>query len=157
MGYATDVSDYDSSNDGDASDSDRVVDNVIGVALASGEHDVDNDFVDSGNGSISGTVKEDRGRPLAGVLLTLTTPTGTVVATTASDSDGAHMFKSVDPGNYFVTESNPLEYPSNIKDQDSTDDGDSGEQDSTVDNSISVALGKSENDTGNDFVDSDNA
>ena len=75
LGYATDVSDYDSSNDGDASDSDRVVDNVIGVALASGEHDVDNDFVDSDNGSISGTVKEDRGRPLAGVLLTLATST----------------------------------------------------------------------------------
>jgi hypothetical protein len=67
------------------------------------------------------------------------------------------MFKSVDPGNYVVTESNPLEYPSNVKDQDSTDDGDSGNQDSTVDNSISVTLGKSENDTGNDFVDSDNA
>ena len=117
---------------------------------------MDIDFVDSDNGSISGTVKEDKGRPLADVALTLATSAGVIVATTATDSDGAYIFKNVEPGAYFVTESNPSEYPSNVKDQDSTNDGDSGDTDATVDNSISVTLQKSENDTGNDFVDSDN-
>ena len=43
-----------------------------------------------------------------------------------------------------------------MKEQDSTNDGDSGDTDATVDNTISVTLQKSENDTGSEFVDSDN-
>jgi hypothetical protein len=69
----------------------------------------------------------------------------------------SHLRRPLEPWCYFVTKSNPLEYPSNAKDQDSTDDGDSGDQDSTVNNSVSVTLAKSENDTGNDFFDSNNA
>ena len=150
--YATDVSDYDN----DVSDSDRVlpvVDNIIGFVLAPGEDDdAGNGFTDSDGGSISGTFKEDKGRPLAGVVLAIATSTGTVVATRmATDSIGAYIFKNVKPGANFVTAEalNHLEYPSYAKDQDSTENGDSGNKDaSTVDNSISVTLQKRENHTG---------
>ncbi|KAI2514176.1 protein of unknown function DUF11 [Fragilaria crotonensis] len=155
-GYDTDVSDYDTSNDGDAPDSVTTVDSTIGVVLLPGENDDNNDFVDSDNGSISGTVTDDQGKPLGGVTLTLTTSTGVAVATTATDSNGAYIFSNVEPGAYFVVETNPDGYPSNVSDEDSTPDGDSGDSNKAVDNSIPVTLQKSESDTGNDFVDSNN-
>ncbi|KAI2514320.1 oxidoreductase [Fragilaria crotonensis] len=154
-GYNTDVSDYDTSNDGDAPDSVTTVDSTIGVVLLPGENDDNNDFVDSDNGSISGTVTEDQGM-LVGVKLTLTTSNGVPVATTATNSNGAYIFSNVEPGAYFVVETNPDAYPSNVKDEDSTLDGDSGDTNKDVDNSIPVTLQKSESDTGNDFVDSNN-
>ena len=88
-GYVNDDSDIDNSNDGDASDSNTVVDSIIGLFLAQGEDDVDNDFVDSDNGSISArtVLKEAKGRPLANVVLTtLADSAGVLVATTATDA-----------------------------------------------------------------------
>ena len=73
---------------------------------------MDIDFVDSDNGSRSGTVMEAKGRPLANaVLTTLVDSARVLVATTATDADGAYIFKNVIPGDYFVIESNPSDYP----------------------------------------------
>ncbi len=125
-GYDSDVSNYDTSSDGDAPDSVTPIDSSIGVVYLPGENDNNNDFVDSDNGSIFGTVTEDQGMPLVGVTLTLTTSVGVTVATTATDSNGAYIFSNMEPGAYFVVETNPVAFPSNVKDEGSTPDGDSG-------------------------------
>ena len=44
-----DISDQDNSNDGDPTDTDTTVDNIVGVTLQPGEDDTDNDFVDELN------------------------------------------------------------------------------------------------------------
>jgi hypothetical protein len=57
-------------NDGDSEDGNKVTDNIVGVKLNTGENDTGNDFVDSDNSKISGTVKDDHGTQLSVVLLT---------------------------------------------------------------------------------------
>jgi serine-aspartate repeat-containing protein C/D/E len=113
-GYARDVSDKDNSNDDDSFDSDTSVDSTIKVTLQLGEDDLNIDFVDSDNGSISGTVTEDKGQPLSNVNITLVTSLGTFVATSLTDINGKYVFNDVEPGAYFVIEENPVDFPSNI-------------------------------------------
>ncbi|KAI2514321.1 protein of unknown function DUF11 [Fragilaria crotonensis] len=155
-GYPKDVSDGDDLPDGDVDDSDKNPDNQIKVTLTEGENDDGNNFVDSNKGSISGTVKDDEGKPLAGVEIELQKPDGTVVATTTSGTNGVYTFPGVEPGSYVVVEKNPAGYPGDVSDYDTTPDGDAGEGVVNADNKIPVTLEPAEDDTGNNFVDSNN-
>jgi len=111
------------------------------VTLNPGEEDKDNEFFDSDNGSISGTVTDDHGNILSNVKITLETSTETDIQTTVTDSIGKYIFASVEPGQYFVVlEEHPARYPSNISDQDSTHaDGDVSDSNTAVDDCIPVA------------------
>ena len=153
--YPGDVSDYDENPDGDGPDLNKTTDNVIGVTIKPGEADVGNNFVDTDNGSISGSVTSDDDEPLVGVVLQLLNPDGSIVATTTTDSTGKYIFPDVEPGEYTVKETNPSGYPVNISDYDADPDGDDADKDTKVDNSIDVSLKPGENDDSNDFVDSD--
>jgi len=155
--YPLDVSDKDTTNDGDSTDSNIAVDNIIGVDLKPGETDTGNDFVDSNNGIIKGTVKSDNLIPLGNVKIELLATDGaTVIETTKTNAQGNYEFQDVEPGEYTVRETNPVEYPANIMDQDTTRDGDPTDMDTVVDNLIGVKLSPGETDGGNDFIDGDN-
>ncbi|NEQ73046.1 MAG: hypothetical protein F6K23_08125, partial [Okeania sp. SIO2C9] len=154
-----DVSDQDNSNDGDPTDNDTTVDNIVGVTLEPGEDDTDNDFVDEiPNGSISGTVTEDTDNngtgdtPLADVEVVLRDDQGNNVATTTTGSDGTYSFNDVEPGDYEVVQTNLPGYQ-DVSDQDNSNDGDPTDNDTTVDNIVGVTLEPGEDDTDNDFVD----
>jgi protocatechuate 3,4-dioxygenase beta subunit len=69
--YPVDISDYDNSNDVDSTDSDTVVDNRIGVTLKAGDGDTENNFADSTNCAVTGTVKDDFGKPIAVITIQL--------------------------------------------------------------------------------------
>jgi len=85
------------------------------------EDDLDNNFVESADaGSVAGTVLDDAGNPLEGVVLTLedgdaatTDPTATTAA------DGTYVFPTVPAGTYTVTEQQPANYTS-VSDEDTT-------------------------------------
>jgi hypothetical protein len=112
------------------------------VTLNPGEEDIDNDFFDSENGSISGTVTDDQGNILSNVKITLETSTETDIQTTVTDSIGKYIFASViEPGQYFVVlEEHPAGYPSNISEQDSTPaNSDVSDSNTAVGNCIPVA------------------
>jgi hypothetical protein len=88
------------------------------------ENDTGNDFVDSNNGAISGTVKDYDGQALKNVVIQLKDSTGAiiktattlsnlhittildagsnVVATTLPDSNGKYLCAKVPPGDYLV-------------------------------------------------------
>ena len=154
--YPLNVSDYDASDDGDAADQNTEVDDTIGVKLEPGEKDTDNNFVDSNNGAITGTVKDDNGNPIPGVSIQLQNSRAGVVATTTTDSNGAYKFTEVEPGTYKVVETNLPSFPLNVFDYDTTDDNDPEVGDKVTDNVVGVTLNPGETDSGNDFVDSDN-
>jgi len=63
-----------------------------------------------------------------------------IVATVAIDPSGKYLFLSVKPSNYFVLESSPDGYSSNVKDQVITPDGDVDDSNTVVDNFILVTL-----------------
>ena len=62
-GY-NDVSDQDKQVDGDNVDSDKTVDNSIGVSLNAGEMDTGKNFVDEKVGTISGSIMDSLGMQL---------------------------------------------------------------------------------------------
>lgn len=99
-------------------------------------------------GSIEGQVTEDEDNdnlgdsPLSDVVISLLDESGTLVATTSTDSNGAYIFVDVPQGTYTVTETNPEDY----LDVSDIDGGDP--------NAIAVVVvGEQLNSTGNDFVD----
>ena len=62
--YPGDLSDYDTDPDQDPADSNNArMDNVIGVSIKPGEKDEGNNFADTDNGSFSGSVTDDNGKP----------------------------------------------------------------------------------------------
>ena len=157
--YPKDISDYDTVNDtvSDSFDSDTTVDNIVGVTLRPGEVDSGNDFADSNKGSITGTVTNEVGAPLANVTITLTYPDGKNT-TTITGSDGSYQFTGLPPGNYTLTETNPPNYPDDVSDYDEipddnnkTDPGDTGF--TPPDNVIKIVINPGESDKGNNFVD----
>ena len=158
--FPTNISDKDNSPDGDPTDGKNDIDNVIGVKLDAGETDSDNDFVDAKTGSvvktgsISGTVKDDNGKFLRGVIIQLKDSTGAVLRTTATGRNGAYVFSGVVPGTYSLFEINPPGYTTDVSDRDTKKDGDAQDSNKAVDNTIGVVLTPGENDKGNDFVDS---
>ncbi len=72
--------------------------------------------MDRNNGAITETVKDDNGRPIAGVPIQLhyDGPTPTVIATTTTDSNGEYEFTEVEPGTYKTVETNLAAYPINV-------------------------------------------
>ena len=155
--YPKSVSDYDEDPDLDPFDNDEVVDNKIKVTLEAGEEDKENNFVDSDNGSISGTVSDDQGFLLPGVEIRLLNSTLAVIRTTQTDGIGAYIFEEVEPGDYTVVEVNPDGYPSSLSDYDNSPDGDEGDSDTKIDDSIAVTLKPGEDDKDINFVDDNNA
>ena len=121
-GYPGDVSDYDSTPDGDPAEGVVNSDNKIPVVLAPAEDDDGNNFVDNNNGLISGTVKDDKGNVLEGVKIELQKPDGTVVKTTTTNGDGFYVFSEVEPGTYVIKETNLAAYPLNVSDYNASDD-----------------------------------
>ena len=134
--FPDNVYDYDTTPDGDDSDKDTTVDNKVGVTVEPGETDTGNDFVDSDNGVISGTVKDDKSNPIPGTLITLKDATDKVVQTTTTDSNGVYVFENLEPGDYTIVESNSPEYPGDLRDFDTSPDGDVADSDKTTDNKI---------------------
>ena len=61
---SNDVSDQDKQVDGDNVDSNKTVDNIIGVSLNAGEIDTGNNFVDKKVGTISGSIMDSLGMQL---------------------------------------------------------------------------------------------
>ena len=66
-----------------------------------------------------------------------------------TNANGEDTFSGLPPGDYTVVETNPPGYPENVKDEDTTPDGDTGDSNTTVDNVISVTLVAGETDNGN--------
>ncbi len=108
--------------------------NSISVTLKKSEHDTGNDFVDSNNKSISGTVKDDDLQPLANVVIQLKNGTGTIIATAATSILGEYSFNELEPGDYIVVEIQPGSHPISVIDEDEEGDGDAGDSVTTVDN-----------------------
>jgi uncharacterized surface anchored protein len=111
--------------------------------------------VESNNGSIFGSVKDDEGIALANVTVQLRDASDTIVRTTTTSGAGLYDFKNLEPGNYKVVEINPVGYDTNISDGDTSSDGDVDDLNLNPDNVILVTLEQpSEDDKNNDFVDS---
>ena len=159
-----DVSDQDTTPDGDAFDGDTTVDNQVAVTVTPGETDTGNDFVDENQGSISGTVQQDTtgnglgDTALAGVTVELFAdtdgdgnPDGTAIDSMSTGSDGSYMFDNLSPGNYVVVETQPAGLI-DVSDQDASPDGDAFDGDTTVDNQIASTVDPGEADTDNNFV-----
>ncbi len=137
--------DQDFTNDFDPTDGNTTVNNIIGVTLQPGETDDGNNLVNSNNASMSGSVKDNDGKPLTCVKIELSNSTG-VFATTLTDSLGLYDFT--------VTETNPDSYETYISVGDTSNDGDATDGVLTPDDTIPVTLKPSEADAHNDFVDS---
>jgi serine-aspartate repeat-containing protein C/D/E len=99
-GYPSNVRDGDTTDDGDLGDSDSTPDNSILVTVKPSEKDDGNNFVDSNNGSISGTVKDDNGNPIVGVTVELKDASGNTIDTATTTANGGYVFNEVEPGEY---------------------------------------------------------
>lgn len=89
------------------------------IPLGSGAKGVNYDFGEILVGSLSGTVyvdsnrdciRQEDERPLAGVIITLLSASGSVVATAVTDSNGNYHFDNLQAGTYTVRESQPAGY-----------------------------------------------
>ncbi|NES68259.1 MAG: DUF11 domain-containing protein, partial [Okeania sp. SIO2D1] len=101
-------------------------------------------------GSISGTVTDDDDNPLENVPIELFDEDGNSVGTTTTGPDGTYSFTDVEPGNYNVVETNLPGYQ-DVSEVDGGDDGDN--PDNGFVNNIPVTVDPGEHDTGNNFVD----
>ena len=135
--------------------------NSIEVTVNSGMSVSDQDFVDEQPGSISGIVQEDTDNddlgdtPIEGVIVTLLDDMGNVVATDTTDAAGMYEFTDVTPGEYTVTETNPMDFISVSDDDETPVEGattDPANTD-TNDDSIPVYVDPGEDDADNNFVD----
>jgi vitamin B12 transporter len=57
--------------------------------------------------SLTGTVEDPQGRPVAGAILTLLSRTGAAGDTTSTDSSGVYKFKDLPPGTYLLRAAAP--------------------------------------------------
>ena len=157
FGY-TNISEVDGGADGDNTDNGIV--NNIPVTLVEGEeNDTGNNFVEAENGNITGNVSEVDVNSLVsmnGVELQLLDSSGNPVLdsnnapiTTSTDSNGSYSFNNISPGNYQVTETQPIGYIS-VSEADGGTDGDN--IDNGTINNIPVTLLPGETDSGNNFV-----
>ena len=152
-----DISDMDGSPDGDTSDSDNTVDNIIMATVNPGEADMDNDFVEQALTSIWGDVTADSDgdnlgdAPLEGITITLKDAASNVIAIEVTDADGKYDFVGLPAGDYIVEQTQPADFR-DVSDEDESPDGDAGDSDTAVDNSITVTTTPGEADMDNDFV-----
>jgi hypothetical protein len=65
-----------------------------------------------------------------------------------------YCFDDLTVGDYFVMEVNPVDYPTDVSNQDNSNDKDSGDLNILVDNMIPVTLKPGEEDLDNNFIDS---
>jgi uncharacterized protein (DUF2141 family) len=100
--------------------------NVMMIALSAEEPSASANFGDMPVGTVSGSVFNDldgdegQGRDergIGGVVITLSTAEGTLVATKKTVGDGTYAFSGVDAGEYFVEETNPDRFGSTTPDQ----------------------------------------
>lgn len=91
---------------GGGSVGDDSVDDVIsGIVLAAGDDSIDNDFDEViVPGTISGTVVDQNGQPIAGVAIALS---GSATDSTTTGADGTYAFTGLVAGTYTVTETTP--------------------------------------------------
>jgi hypothetical protein len=62
------------------------------------------------------------------------------IATTKTNVNGFYSFSNVEPGDYSVIEINPTKFPSSLSDKDNSPDGDAGDSDTVVDDTIHVTI-----------------
>lgn len=93
-------------------------DTVSAIALTVGTDAVGYDFGERGQG-ITGIVYDDRNRngrrdgsdtPIAGVVVQLQRPDGSIVATTTTGADGRYLFVDIEAGDYVIVELQPAGY-----------------------------------------------
>ncbi|PHN02337.1 galactose-binding domain-containing protein [Flavilitoribacter nigricans] len=134
-------------------------DNIIPVTVAPGEDDADNNFGEDGNaGSISGTVSDENGDGIAGVVIELWedtdgdgTPDTNTGLTATTDVNGDYSFTSVDAGDYVVIEQQPANYTSTGDGDTTPDAGGDQANISQIDNLIPVSVAPGEADADNNF------
>lgn len=89
------------------------------IELQSGSEGVNYDFCEHEPASIKGTVYHDRDddgvqglndEGIAGVVIELRDATGNLVATTTTDINGDYCFEDLLPGEYKITEQQPVDY-----------------------------------------------
>lgn len=153
-GYV-DVSDYDQTSDDNGFDVDEV-NNVIRVIVEEGEHDRDNIFIDriftsgiAGYSLIDTNGDEIGDIPSVRKVISLLTNRGIFIKSTVTGDNGFFEFLNLDPGFYYLTESEEEGF-TDVIDRDQTPDDDS--DDNLVDNLIPVELNINELDDGNIFV-----
>jgi len=153
----TSVSDEDGTpEDPSIGDDDGIVNDAIPVKVTPGEDDEDNDFVESPDaGTVSGTVFDDAGNPLAGIVLTLEDgDAATVDPTQTTNAVGAYEFTDVPVGTYTVTEQQPANYTSVSDEDTSPEDPTVADNDGLINDAIPVKVTPGEDDEDNDFVES---
>jgi serine-aspartate repeat-containing protein C/D/E len=98
---------------------DSTGDVIKSISLGSGAKGLNYDFGELLVSSLSGSVyvdsngdciRQETERPLAGVMLTLLDASGTVVATTTTDSSGNYLFSNLQSGQYTVRQTQPAGY-----------------------------------------------
>jgi len=156
----TSVSDEDTTpEDPSIGDDDGIVNEAIPVKVEPGEADDNNDFVEEPNpGSVSGTVTDDTGAPIEGVVITLVDgDPATPDPTTTTLADGTYEFPIVPAGTYTLVETQPADYAS-VSDEDTTpEDPSIGDNDGVTNEEIPVKVEPGEADENNDFVETANA
>ncbi|QXP61455.1 carboxypeptidase regulatory-like domain-containing protein [Olleya sp. HaHaR_3_96] len=150
----TTVVDGDTTDDGDTVANTDTTDSSIPVTVTAGEVDADNNFENSpAPGSVSGTILDDNGDPVSGIVLTLNDgDAGTVDPTATTDASGNYVFTNVPVGEYTVEQTTPAN--TTVVDGDTTDDGDTVANTDTTDSSIPVTVTAGEVDADNNFENS---
>uniref|UniRef100_UPI00232D2F4B beta strand repeat-containing protein n=2 Tax=Olleya namhaensis TaxID=1144750 RepID=UPI00232D2F4B len=150
----TDVVDGDTTDDGDTVANTDTTDGSIPVTVTAGEVDADNNFENSpAPGSVSGTVVDENGDPVSGIVVTLDDGDAATVDPTATTGvDGTYEFTDVPVGDYTIVETVPAN--TDVVDGDTTDDGDTVANTDTTDGSIPVTVTAGEVDADNNFENS---
>ncbi len=125
---------------------DAVNDVFSNIVLGANVAAIDYDFAELPNPSLAGTVLDENGAPIQGVVITVDDGAG-FTATATTLADGTYSFPSLPPGTYTVTETQPTGYGDV-----STTAGSEGGVD-TVENVIcGITLALDDVATGYDFV-----
>ena len=104
-------------------------------------------------GSVSGTIVDENGDPVSGIVVTLDDgDAATVDPTVTTGVDGTYEFTDVPVGEYTVEQTIPAN--TDVVDGDTTDDSDTVANTDTTDGSIPVTVEAGEVDADNNFENS---